>query len=841
MKYISLIKINLLFILACFNISFAFADISFSAEPSNITTTPSILADDLLTKKHSRVIQAAGDHNYPPYEFLDPNGQPTGFNVDIFRAVCEAMGISYEINLGPWDHVRQKLENGEVDVITGMYFSPERDKKVDFSTPHIIVSHALFVRKDSGINLLEDLSGKEVIVQRGDIMDDFLQSQARSLTIIRVTDQEDALHLLSEGKHECALLSKLQGLYLIHKYKLSGLKAVGTSVQQRDYCFAVREGDQQLVTWLNEGLALIRTRGIYQQIHNKWFGIYEEDEAWQRFMQYLLWASIPVSLIFMGILAWNRMLKYRIELATKALSQSEHKYRDFVALAVDGIALGSPDGVIIEANQVLCEWLDIPHDQLIGRHVSTLPWSPGTLEKTPLRFDLLNSGQVITRVRELERRDGSRIYIEMRSKRMPDGSYQSIFRDITDRIEAEEEKEKLMSQLAQSQKMEAVGRLAGGIAHDFNNMLGVIIGYTDMAMTGLQPGAPFHAEFEGILKAARRSSDLTRQLLAFARKQTIVPKILDLNKSVENMLSMLQRLIGESVDLAWIPSTEELWPVKMDPTQLDQIFANLCVNARDATNGTGKIIIETKNIKISKSYCNLHTEFKPGEYVQLAVSDNGCGMDKETKKHLFEPFFTTKGEGKGTGLGLATVYGIIKQNNGFINAYSEVGQGTTFRIYIPRTCEANIDMATQEVEATSTSSNKEMILLIEDEPMLLELTRLMLETIGYKVLSCAIPEEGIKMAEKHSEEIDLLITDVVMPKMNGRELVEKILEIAPDISYLFISGYTANLIARHGILDKEPHFLQKPFSIDELSKKIRKILDKRQGRSEVLTSGHNES
>ncbi|MBF0235148.1 MAG: transporter substrate-binding domain-containing protein, partial [Desulfamplus sp.] len=799
-----------------------------------------IIESDLLTKNRSRIIHAAGDHNYPPYEFLDPNGQPTGFNVDIFRAVCEEMGMRYEINLGSWDIVRQKLENGEIDVITGMYYSPERDKKVDFSTPHIIVSHSLFVRKDSDISLLEDLSGKDVLVQKGDIMDDFLQSQARSLTITTVPDQIDALRLLSEGRHDCALLSKLQGLYLIHKYKLSGIKTVGTSVQQRDYCFAVSEGDQQLLTQLNEGLALLRTRGIYRQIHNKWFGIYEEDEAWEHFMQYLLWALTPLLLIFLGIFAWNRLLKYRIDLATKALSQSENRYREFIALAVDGIALGSPDGIIIEANQVLSEWLNIPHDQLIGRHISNMPWVSGTLEKIPLRFDLLNKGHAITRVRELERQDGSHLYIEMRSKRMPDGSYQSIFRDITDRIEADEEKEKLMSQLAQAQKMEAVGRLAGGIAHDFNNMLGVIIGYADMAMVGLEPGAPFHSEFEGILKAARRSSDLTRQLLAFARKQTIIPKVLDLNKSMENMLSILQKLMGEAIELAWVPSQKKLWPIKIDPSQLDQIFANLCVNARDATNGMGKITIETKNIKISQSYCNLHTEFKPGEYIQLAVSDNGCGMDKETQNHLFEPFFTTKGEGKGTGLGLATVYGIVKQNNGFINAYSEVGQGTTFRIYIPRTYETNIDMDIDEVETRSIISNQETILLIEDEPMLLDLTRLMLETIGYTVLSAATPEEGIKMVENHLEKIDLLITDVVMPKMNGRELVEKVLSIAPNIKYLFISGYTANVIAHHGILDKGLYFLQKPFSMDELSVKIRDVLDNRQGRSGVLASGHNE-
>jgi len=825
-----------------------FTTLSFAEDSSTIHTTPSTvatssstvsgthstIADHTITENSSRIIKAAGDHNYPPYEFLDYNGEPTGFNVDIFRAVCKAVNIRYEIHLGPWDHVRQQLENGEVDLITGMYFSPERDKKVDFSTPHITVSHSLFVRKNSKIRILEDLSGREVVVQKGDIMNDFLQSQGRSITIVTVTDQVDALRLLSEGKHDCALLSKLQGLYLIHKNKLTGLEVVGSSIQQRDYCFAVQEGNQKLLTQLNEGLALLRTKGIYRQIHNRWFGVYEEEKAWHQFLHYLLWAAIPISLLFLVIVAWNRMLKQRVKFAIEALNKSESLYREFVALAVDGIVLVSSDGTIIEANQVLCGWLHIGHDQLIGKNITQLTWSSETLEREPLRFDLLDKGQTVTSVRELQPPDGSRLYIEMRSKRMPDGGYQSILRDITHRIKAEEEKERLMSQLAQSQKMEAVGRLAGGIAHDFNNMLGVIIGYADMAIIGIEPEDPPYAELEGILKAARRSSDLTRQLLAFARKQTIMPQVLDLEKTVENMLKMLQRLMGEDIELIWIPSNETLWKVKMDPGQLDQILANLCVNARDAITNLGKVTIETRNRTISEEHCAVHTGFHPGEYVQLLFSDNGCGMERETLEHLFEPFFTTKEVGQGTGLGLATVYGIVTQNSGFINVYSEVGYGTTFTIYIPRTDDIPDQFRKEESVTRSIRSSQERILVVEDEPMLLELTHSMVETLGYEVLSASTPEEAIQIAESYTinmtegdrrGRIDLLITDVVMPEMNGKDLVQKISSISPSIRSLFMSGYTANVIAHHGILDKGVNFIQKPFSINDLASKIREILD----------------
>lgn len=832
---LTFLMVQIVFLAAgpCMKLSFAGETSNIEVDHSTTDGTPSIITGKLL-KDHPPVIHAAGDHNYPPYEFLDPNGQPAGFNIDIFRAVCEILNLKYEIHLGPWNHVRQQLENGEIDLITGMYFSPERDKKLDFSTPHIIVSQSLFVKKGSKIALLEDLSGKEVVVQKGDIMDDFIQSQGRSITVITVPDQVDALRLLSEGKHDCAILSKLQGLYLIHKYNFTSLEAVGSSLQQRDYCFAVREGDQKLLTQLNEGLSTLRTRGVYRQIHNKWFGVYEKDEAWQNFLQFMLWAAIPISLLFVGIVAWNRMLKHNVAIATTALIRSENLYREFVALAVDGIVLGSPDGIIIEANQVLCEWLQIPYDQLIGKHISQLPWSSAILEKSPFRFDLLNSGQTITRVRALELKDGRQIYIEMRSKKMPDGGYQSIFRDISERIKAEEDKERLMSQLAQSQKMEAVGRLAGGIAHDFNNMLGVIIGYADMAMIDVEPGDPLHAELEGILKAARRSSDLTRQLLAFARKQTIVPQILDLKETIANMLTMLRRLMGEDIDLAWIPSKEKLWQVKMDPSQIDQILANLCVNARDAIKHMGKVTIEIENITISEAYCDLHAGFHPGEYVMLAVSDNGCGIDRECMVHLFEPFFTTKGVGQGTGLGLATVYGIVKQNSGFINVYSEVGHGTTFRIYIPKSDDP-ADHSRKEVgKSRSAIRGKERVLIVEDEPMLLELTHSMVERLGYRVVSASTPQEALQIAERETkqvkeedgrEAIDLIITDVVMPEMNGRELAKRVVEISPHTRYLFMSGYTANVIAHHGILDKDLHFIQKPFSINELAAKIREILD----------------
>ncbi|MFO7884242.1 MAG: response regulator, partial [Desulfobacteraceae bacterium] len=395
--------------------------------------------------------------------------------------------------------------------------------------------------------------------------------------------------------------------------------------------------------------------------------------------------------------------------------------------------------------------------------------------------------------------------------------------DITELRRGEAEWEKLQAQLNQAYKLESVGRLAGGVAHDFNNMLGVILGHTELALLRADENHDLYFDLKEIQAAATRSADITKQLLAFARKQTISPRQLDVNETVENMLNMLRRLIGEDIDLVWQPGVH-LWPVKMDPTQIDQILANLCVNARDAIPGVGKLTIETGRKTFDEQYCSEYPDFIPGDFVLLAVSDNGCGMDKKTLENLFEPFFTTKDLGKGTGMGLATVYGIVKQNHGFINVYSEPGQGSTFRIYLPRLI-ADTDIAEVVPDKQEAVRGTETILLVEDEPSILRMTRMMLERNGYTVLAAATPAEALEKAKSHSSTIELLMTDVVMPEMNGRDIAEKITALYPDIKLLFMSGYTANVIAHQGILDKGVAFIQKPFSMGDLTEKLREVLD----------------
>ncbi len=399
-----------------------------------------------------------------------------------------------------------------------------------------------------------------------------------------------------------------------------------------------------------------------------------------------------------------------------------------------------------------------------------------------------------------------------------------INQDVTRRVQAEEEQERLKAQFAQAQRLESVGQLAGGVAHDYNNMLSVILGNVELAMKASDPDSPLRANLEGILAAAKRSRDITGQLLGFARRQTIAPRVVDLNDSVESLLSMLRRLIGEDIELTWSPGAET-WSVKMDSSQIDQIMVNLCINARDAIDGVGKITIETSNLILDGAPGGDHVDRSPGCYVQLGVSDDGCGMDEETRARVFEPFFSTKDASQGSGLGLATVYGIVKQNGGFIDVESEAGSGTTIRLFFPRH-GSKAEKTVSEGVVETPLGRGETVLLVEDESAILDLGSLMLRELGYRTISASSPTDALRQAAAQTSGIRLLITDVVMPEMNGRELADQVYGIHPGMKVLFMSGYPADVIANRGVLDSGVSFIQKPFSIQELGAKVRAVLDR---------------
>jgi len=512
--------------------------------------------------------------------------------------------------------------------------------------------------------------------------------------------------------------------------------------------------------------------------------------------------------------------------AVRALRESEENYRNLYDEAPVGYHEIDPAGNIARVNRREVEMLGYAAEEMIGRPV----WSFVVEKESEKMVRAKLSGELPPGKafeRTYRRKDGTLLPVIIDDQIMKDDegrvtAIRATIQDITQRKQAEQERERLQAQLLQAQKMESVGRLAGGVAHDFNNMLGIIIGNTELALLNTDPSDPRHKNLQGIFNASRRSADIVRQLLAFARKQIISPKVLDLNDTVHGIIMMLRRFIGEEIEISWRPG-KNLWKVRMDPSQIDQILANLVVNSRDAIQGTGVITMETGNKEFDELYCREHAGTVPGEYVLLAVSDTGVGMSRAVMEQIFDPFFTTKEVDRGTGLGLATVYGIVKQNSGFINVYSEPGQGTTFKIYLPRS-------RSEEIASPGKAAEKELltgtetVLLVEDEEPLLHTCKAILEEQGYTVMATRMPSEAVSMVKKHTGEIHLLITDVVMPEMNGRELAERLQAIRPSMKCLFMSGYTANVIAHHGVLDKGVQFIEKPFAGRALSEKVREVL-----------------
>ena len=513
--------------------------------------------------------------------------------------------------------------------------------------------------------------------------------------------------------------------------------------------------------------------------------------------------------------------------AEEALRQSLEKYeKTFQSVPVWIVISSIEDGRFIEVNEAYLNAMGYRREEIIGKTSIEIESWVDLQQRKLIANEIKENGHVHEKEVRMRNSSGEIIDTLFSAETLVlDGLkvMLSVTRDITEQKKTEKDRDKLQNQLLQAQKMESVGRLAGGVAHDFNNMLGVIIGYSELLLETRGQEDPLYDDLQEIFDAAKRSSDITRQLLAFARKQTIDPRVIDLNSTVESMLKMIRRLIGEDIDLAWLPCSE-LLQVNIDPIQINQVMANLCINARDAIKGVGKLTIETDHTVIDDDYCNDHPEFIPGDYVVLSVSDDGIGMDPETLQNIFDPFYTTKGIGKGTGLGLSTVYGIVKQNEGMINVYSEKDKGTTFTIYLPLFTGDISDEPKQVITETPLSQG-ETVLIVEDDPAILKIGRRILEQLKYKVVFASTPGDALGLVREYREKIDLLITDVIMPEMNGRDLASRVRLFYPDLKVLYMSGYTANVIAHREVLDKGVCFIQKPFSKKDFAVKIREALE----------------
>jgi PAS domain S-box-containing protein len=537
-------------------------------------------------------------------------------------------------------------------------------------------------------------------------------------------------------------------------------------------------------------------------------------------------AQLRTAIIRLSLFFFIAMLICWLNAALRAvqdnLRRSELNFRSLVTNAPYGICRCDAAGKILDVNPAFLEMLGYASaPELIGLHIFSLysendRWFDlADFLRSSLPFKGLNA--------EWRRKDGSTTVVRVSGRSVTNGReggvvFELFTEDVTERRTLEQ-------QLRQSQKMEAVGRLAGGIAHDFNNLLMVISGYSEFLLERLVSEPDLRAPAQEIASASERASSLTRQLLAFSRKQMLAPKIVNLNAVVTENLKMLTRMIGEDIDLVMVPNAS-LWPVRADSGQIEQVIMNLAVNARDAMPSGGKLTIETSNVTLDDDFARHHSPVRPGDYVMVAISDTGVGMDSDTQSHIFEPFFTTKGT-KGTGLGLSTVYGIVKQSGGYIWVYSEVGKGTTFKIYLPRiaSTEEGIAQVATPIESHHVEPGTETILLVEDEANLRYLARQYLEKQGYRVIEAADGAVAMQIAVAHEAVIHLLLTDVIMPGMNGRELAQRISEIRPNVKVLYMSGYTENVVGHNGMLDAGVRLLQKPFNLRDLKRIVREVLD----------------
>jgi PAS domain S-box-containing protein len=512
-----------------------------------------------------------------------------------------------------------------------------------------------------------------------------------------------------------------------------------------------------------------------------------------------------------------REMAHRLEVAAQA-------YRQVIDNSLDVICTMDEEGVFVQVSAASEKVWGYKPDELIGQMYIDLVHPEDRPNTREVATKIMSGIPVRDFENRYARKDGSEANIMWSANwSREDRTMFCVARDINEIKVAEQALRHTEEQLRQSQKMEAIGQLAGGIAHDFNNLLTVISGYGELSARKLKAEDPLRLNLEEIKKAGDRAASLTRQLLAFSRRQILQPKVLDLNQVVLDLEKMLGRLIGEDVEMR-TNLAPSLGSVKADPGQIEQVLMNLAVNARDAMPQGGKLTIGTENVYLDPDYASHHLAVTPGPYILLAVSDTGHGMTEETKSRIFEPFFTTKEQGKGTGLGLSTVYGIVKQSGGNIWVYSEPGAGTTFKIYLPRTDEGAGEYV-RGLPATEVLKGTETVLLVEDEELVRNLVRHVLEDAGYKLLEATNGGAGLQLCDQYEAPIHLLLTDVVMPEMSGQQLAERLRKTRPGMAVLYMSGYTEDTIVHHGVLDEDVSFIEKPFNPDALARKVREVID----------------
>jgi len=823
-----------------------------------------------------------GDHDYPPFEFLDADGRPRGFNVDVARAVAEALDIDVDISLGRWADVRRQLENGEIDALTGMFWTAARDSVVDFTAPHLTVSYAVFVRPDSPIRSLDDVVGRQIVVQAQDLGHDFVLEHHLTRDLVLCDDWEDVLRTLARGTGDCAIVSRLQGMRQLSEPGLEGLQVVGSPFQQRKYGFAVREGDTVLRAALDEGLAILHATGAYDRIYERWFGSQEPAAITPvALLKYLA----PLVGVVLMTLAWSWSLRRQVRARTAELERELRERRraedalrerlEFESVVAEFAATlarwpaGATDRDVRHAVHRVMAFLDVDvsgflevladRDELelihataagdsdrqlaIGSPASyrwlarrlrrghdvvaeTLPrrWPAAARAERDLAREL-GLGSVIAL--PIVRADAVIAAVALgttgRTRTWsPDVIRRArlvgeVLAGMIARRRADTEKQQLQLQLLQAQKMEAIGALAGGIAHDFNNVLGAIMGYTGLARDSLPPDAPAQRDLTAVLGAAQRAAGLVQQILAFSRSRDQVREPVEVQTIVREALAMLRPTLPSTLEIRDRLADEPLHVVA-DPGQIHQVIMNLCTNAYHAMPG-GSGILEV----------NVAAGAAGRDEVVLEVADTGTGMSREVVRRCFEPFFTTKSVGRGTGMGLAVVYGIVTDLGGRIDVDSTPGVGTRFTIVLPRSRDRLDPAATAALgvdEGIDPARNgTERIFLVDDEPLLTRLAARQLGRLGYRTTTFEDAAAALAALARDPHACDLLITDQTMPGLTGDALVRRARRLRPDLPFIVCTGHSESLDPDLVRTLGGSELLLKPYDGPTLARAIRRALD----------------
>jgi len=776
-----------------------------------------------------------GDHNYAPFEYLNEKNEPEGFNIEIIQAIAREMGMQIRIELGPWDQVRSELETGKIDALMGMYNTPERDRLIDFSIPHFIASYAVFVRKDSKIKSIEDVKGKTIIVQEGDLGHDFIVSKGITRRILLTTNIHDVLELLSSGSGDCAIVSRLQGLIIKKEQNIKHIMAVGSPIIQSKYCLAVTEGNSSLLAKLNEGLSILKISGEYDRIYEKWYGVTAKG-----FPEWIksVFKAVSVLLLFLALIIFVSRVQVKrktqeLKLKNMAIQESEARLRTLKDFS-DHL-INSMPGIFFlyqyEDEQFLLKKWNIHHESILG--FSTNELQDATMQSFFREKDINDLNAMLAQLIEqasiktelnLLTKGNALIPLILQAEMFKQEDNTFIIGtgiEIFEQKRIEKENRELEKRLHQTQKMEAIGTLAGGIAHDFNNILFPILGHTEMLLDDVPEDGPFRDSLNEIYTSSLRARDLVRQILTFSRQEKNELKLIKMQPIITEALKLIRSTIPTTISIR-----EDLNPdcgaVKADPTQIHQIAMNLATNAFHAMEETGgELKVNLKEIELGE-YDLINPDMTPGLYVCLTIADTGKGINQDILNKIFDPFFTTKERGKGSGLGLSVVHGIVKSMSGEIQVYSEPGKGTEFHVYLPVVKNVFEKQAFQTNEPILGGS--ERILLVDDEEGILTMEKLVLERLGYRVSSRTSSVEALEAFRNSPDKFDLVITDMAMPNMSGEKLSGELVKIRSDIPVLLCTGFSETMSEEKATSIGIKGFLLKPIVMKDLAQKIREVL-----------------